>query len=133
MAERLTGFLDASGYPTDIVTEHLMTPLEWRDLGMHQGTPFALAHTFGQTGPFRPGNLERRVPGLVFAGSGTVPGVGVPMVLVSGKLAADRVDSYLPPPARRGPAHGAPAHAGAARRGSSGTGGSGGTGGGSLV
>ena len=25
-------------------------------------------------GPFRPGNLERRAPGLVFAGSGTVPG-----------------------------------------------------------
>ena len=100
MAERLTGFLDANGYPTDIVTDHLMTPLEWRDLGMHQGTPFALAHTFGQTGPFRPGNLERRVPGLVFAGSGTVPGVGVPMVLVSGKLAADRVDAYLPPTAR---------------------------------
>ena len=84
MAERLTDFLAANGYPTDIVTDHLMTPLEWRDLGMHEGTPFALAHTFGQTGPFRPGNLERRVPGLVFAGSGTVPGVGVPMVLVSG-------------------------------------------------
>ena len=34
---------------------------------------------------------ERRAPGLVFAGSGTVPGVGVPMVLVSGMLAAQRV------------------------------------------
>ena len=32
---------------------------------------------------------------MVFAGSGTVPGVGVPMVLISGKLAADRVGSYL--------------------------------------
>jgi phytoene desaturase len=27
----------------------------------------------------------------VFAGSGTVPGVGVPMVLVSGRLAAERI------------------------------------------
>ena len=35
-----------------------------------------------------PGNVERRAPGLVFCGSGTVPGVGVPMVLVSGMLAA---------------------------------------------
>jgi phytoene desaturase len=34
------------------------------------------------------------------AGSGTVPGVGVPMVLISGKLAAERVASYLPGPAR---------------------------------
>ena len=35
----------------------------------------------------------------MFVGSGTVPGVGVPMVLVSGKLAAERVDRY----AQRGP------------------------------
>ena len=52
---------------------------------MERGTPFALAHTFRQTGPFRPANVDRRVPGLVFVGSGTVPGVGVPMVLLSGK------------------------------------------------
>ena len=55
---------------------------------MEQGTPFALAHTFLQTGPFRPNNVNRKVPGLVFTGSSTLPGVGVPMVLVSGKLAA---------------------------------------------
>ena len=30
------------------------------------------------------------------AENGTVPGVGVPMVLISGKLAAERVDQYLP-------------------------------------
>ena len=32
-------------------------------------------------GPFRPSNVDRRAPGLVFCGSGTVPGVGMPMVL----------------------------------------------------
>ena len=31
------------------------------------------------------------MPGLWFAGMGTVPGVGVPMVLISGRLAAERV------------------------------------------
>jgi phytoene desaturase len=96
MRDRLHEFLARSGYPTKVVAEHLVTPLEWEQQGMHLGTPFALAHTFFQSGPFRPGNLDRRVPGLVFAGSGTVPGVGVPMVLVSGKLAARRVDAYLP-------------------------------------
>ena len=35
--------------------------------------------------------VETTVPGLVFAGMGTVPGVGVPMVLISGRLAAERV------------------------------------------
>jgi phytoene desaturase len=100
MRERLMGFLKAHGYPTDVVTEELVTPLEWQAMGMASGTPFALAHTFFQTGPFRPPNVERKMPGLVFAGSGTVPGVGVPMVLISGRLAAERVRQYLPTSAR---------------------------------
>jgi phytoene desaturase len=95
MRDRLFGFLATEGFPTDVVTEELVTPVDWQRQGMAAGTPFALAHTFAQTGPFRPPNVERRVPGLFFAGSGTVPGVGVPMVLVSGKLAADRVGGYL--------------------------------------
>ena len=84
--------LERLGYPTDIVVEELVDPLDWERQGMERGTPFALSHRFRQTGPFRPGNLERRAPGLVFTGSGTVPGVGVPMVLVSGMLAAERVE-----------------------------------------
>lgn len=94
--ERLLTFLGEAGYPTDIVTERLVTPLDWQEQGMAAGTPFALAHTFAQTGPFRPPNREPRRPGLFFAGSGTTPGVGVPMVLISGKLAAQRVQEYLP-------------------------------------
>jgi phytoene desaturase len=88
----LLGHLERLGYPTDIEVEELVDPLDWEAMGMERGTPFALSHRFRQTGPFRPGNLERRAPGLVFAGSGTVPGVGVPMVLVSGELAARRVE-----------------------------------------
>ena len=95
MRGQLLDFLITSGYPTDLVTDELVTPEDWLARGMAAGTPFALAHTFGQTGPFRPANRNRRVPGLVFAGSGTVPGVGVPMVLISGKLAAQRVQAYL--------------------------------------
>ncbi len=98
MEQRLHTFLQAQGYPSDIVTSELVTPLDWQRQGMAAGTPFALAHSFPQTGPFRPGNVERRLPGMFFAGSGTVPGVGVPMVLISGKLAAERVGDYLPKP-----------------------------------
>lgn len=95
MRDELLRFLDAEGYPTTIVTDEFVDPIAWRDQGMAAGTPFALSHTFLQTGPFRPSNVERRRPGMFFAGSGTVPGVGVPMVLVSGKLAAQRVGAYL--------------------------------------
>jgi phytoene desaturase len=100
MRDRLHGFLSENGYPDEIVAEELVDPLEWQRQGMAAGTPFALAHTFPQTGPFRPPNVEKRLPGMFFAGSGTVPGVGVPMVLISGKLAAQRVAGYLPGPTR---------------------------------
>ncbi|WP_040283523.1 phytoene desaturase family protein [Tessaracoccus massiliensis] len=92
MRGRMLAFLQEAGYPTEIVTEELVTPADWAAQGMAAGTPFALAHTFPQTGPFRPRNVDRRAPGLVFAGSGTTPGVGIPMVLISGKLAAQRVE-----------------------------------------
>ena len=82
------------GYPTDVVVEKVYDPTDWERMGMERGTPFALAHTFLQTGPFRPNTVNRKIPGLDFTGSSTLPGVGVPMVLVSGKLAAERVDEY---------------------------------------
>ena len=45
----------------------------------------------GSSRPARsaPSNVDPRVPGLVLVGMGTVPGVGIPMVLLSGRLAAD--------------------------------------------
>jgi phytoene desaturase len=75
----------------DVELLHLDTPAEWARQGMTAGTPFALAHTFAQTGPFRPANLVRGIDNAVLAGSSTTPGVGVPTTLISGRLAADRI------------------------------------------
>jgi phytoene desaturase len=92
-AARLADHVTRLGYPSDVVVEEVVDPLDWERDGMERGTPFALSHRFLQSGPFRPPNLEHRAPGLVFAGSATRPGVGVPLVLLSGRLAADRVDA----------------------------------------
>ena len=92
ITERLQARVASLGYPTDVVVEEVVDPVEWERRGMARGTPFALSHRFFQTGPFRARNWEPKVPGLVFVGSGTLPGVGVPMVLLSGRLAADRVE-----------------------------------------
>lgn len=70
---------------------HVLTPADWHRQGLIAGTPFSLAHTFAQSGPFRPANLPRTTENAVLAGCGTVPGVGVPTALLSGRLAADRV------------------------------------------
>jgi phytoene desaturase len=80
-----------AGFGAGIEVEHVVTPAEWQDAGLAAGAPFAAAHTFRQTGPFRATTLDRRIDNLVFCGSNTQPGVGVPMVLVSGRLAAERV------------------------------------------
>lgn len=77
------------GFGDAIEVENITTPQDWADRGMERGAPFASAHSFIQTGPFRPGNLWGE--NVVFAGSGTQPGVGVPMVLISGRLAAERI------------------------------------------
>ena len=79
------------GFGEGIEVEQITTPADWRARGMERGAPFAAAHSFLQTGPFRPSNLAEGFENVVFAGSGTVPGVGVPMVLLSGRLAAERI------------------------------------------
>ncbi len=75
----------------DIEVLSVVTPADWGRQGMAAGTPFALAHTFAQTGPFRPANTVRGVDNVILAGSSTVPGVGVPTAVMSGRLAADRI------------------------------------------
>ncbi|GHP18734.1 phytoene dehydrogenase [Rhodococcus sp. NKCM2511] len=80
-----TGLADA------FVLDHIDTPQTWADKGMLSGSPFSSAHVFRQTGPFRRKNMVAGLDNVVLAGSGTTPGVGVPTVLVSGKLAAERV------------------------------------------
>ena len=92
--EQILRTLESHGYENfidSIEVEEMTTPLEWAATGLEAGAPFASAHTFLQTGPFRPKNLAQGFENIVFAGSGTQPGVGVPMVLISGKLAAARI------------------------------------------
>ncbi|MFI9649294.1 phytoene desaturase family protein [Streptomyces sp. NPDC052040] len=79
------------GLAAAIEEECLITPADWTAQGHAAGTPFSAAHTFTQTGPFRPRNLVRGTTNAVLAGCGTTPGVGVPPVLLSGKLAATRI------------------------------------------
>ncbi len=93
-ADELIDTLESRGYrgfAEGVEVSRFVTPADWAEAGMAAGTPFAAAHNLTQTGPFRPANLHRTLANVIFVGSGTQPGVGVPMVLISGKLAAARV------------------------------------------
>ncbi|WP_055590837.1 phytoene desaturase family protein [Streptacidiphilus griseoplanus] len=85
------------GLASAIEEECLVTPADWHAQGHSAGTPFSVAHTFAQTGPFRPRNLVAGTENAVLAGCGTTPGVGVPTVLLSGKLAAARITGLRTP------------------------------------
>jgi len=80
-----------TGFAESVEVQRLVTPADWAAQGHALGTPFSAAHTFLQSGPFRPRNLVPGLDNAVLAGSGTTPGVGVPPVLLSGKLAAARI------------------------------------------
>jgi phytoene desaturase len=80
-----------SDFGAGIEVSEFLTPADWAQRGLAAGTPFAVSHLFRQTGPFRPKNLASGWANVVFAGSGTVPGVGIPCVLISGRLAAERI------------------------------------------
>ena len=57
----------------------------------HAGAVFGLSHPFLQLGYFRPQNKHPLYKNLYFAGASTHPGNGVPLVLLSAKLAVQRI------------------------------------------
>lgn len=56
-----------------------------------QGSALGLAHTITQTALFRPRNYSKKVKNLYYVGGNTVPGIGVPMCLISAELVLKRV------------------------------------------
>lgn len=62
-----------------------------QDLNAWQGTALGPAHTLAQSALFRAGNISKRVDGLLFAGGSTIPGIGLPMCLISAELVIKRL------------------------------------------
>lgn len=78
--------------PEQIVVEKCYTPADWEmRFGLFDGSAFGAAHTLFQVGPFRSRNYSEDIKGLFYTGASTTPGTGMPMVVLSGKLTADRI------------------------------------------
>ncbi len=58
-----------------------------------RGTALGLAHTLLQTSLLRPGNRHNTWKNLLYVGAGTVPGIGLPVCLISAELALKRLIS----------------------------------------
>ncbi|MES2169806.1 MAG: phytoene desaturase family protein [Actinomycetota bacterium] len=61
------------------------------DLNSWRGTALGPAHTLRQSAMFRAGNRSRTVRGLFYAGGSTIPGIGLPMCLISAEVLLKRI------------------------------------------
>jgi phytoene desaturase len=76
-----------------IVTEAALTPADIHSrYGVLDGAIYGLASHGRMMGAFKPGNRSPDVDGLYLAGGAAHPGPGMPMVLMSGWIAADALD-----------------------------------------
>ena len=79
----------------EIVTKTIYTPIEWRDqFNLHRGSGLGLSHSMNQIGYFRPKNADEKYKNVFYAGASTVPGAGLPMAIISSKLAFQRIQKY---------------------------------------
>lgn len=62
-----------------------------KEYNAFKGTALGMSHTLFQTALFRCTNQSKKIKNLFFSGSYTHPGIGVPMVLISGQIVADKV------------------------------------------
>ncbi len=68
------------------------TPKNWQTLyNLEKGAAFGLSHNFMQVGYLRPRNRHAHLHNVYFAGASTHPGTGVPIVLLSARLTAERI------------------------------------------
>ena len=61
------------------------------DVNAWRGGALGPAHTLRQSAFFRPGDASAKVDGLLYAGCSTIPGIGLPMCLISAELVVKRL------------------------------------------
>lgn len=75
-----------------IRVRHTVGPADFADrYHAWRGGALGLEHTLRQSAFLRPPNVSSKVDGLLYAGASTVPGVGLPMCLISAELVLKRL------------------------------------------
>ncbi len=76
----------------NILTRRVMTPIEWCNrFNLYKGSGLGLAHGMKQVGGFRPANKDEEFKNLYYVGASTIPGTGLPIVVISSKLVSERI------------------------------------------
>jgi phytoene desaturase len=89
LIEEIPGFED---FKAHIEVSHVYTPKTFeKTFNLSYGATFGLRPTIAQSVYFRPQATFKNVKNLYFTGSSTHPGAGVPIVLMSSKLAVESI------------------------------------------
>ena len=78
---------------TEIVSKTIYTPEDWQNqFNLYKGSGLGLSHNMKQIGAFRPSNFDEKFKNVFYVGTSTLPGAGLPMAIISSKLAAERIE-----------------------------------------
>jgi phytoene desaturase len=81
-----------SDIPKNTMVRITLAPDDWASmLNLYKGSGLGLAHGMNQVGAFRPRNKDEKFSNLYYVGASTVPGTGLPMVIISSKLTLERI------------------------------------------
>lgn len=74
------------------VTQTIYDPTNWQNkFNLYKGSGLGLAHGLNQVGALRPANKDEQFNNLYYVGASTVPGTGLPIVVISSKLVTERL------------------------------------------
>lgn len=87
LSERISFDLESN-----ILVKKILSPDDWESkFNLYRGSGLGLSHGMMQVGGFRPSNKDEKFNNLFYVGASTVPGTGLPMVLISSKLVTERL------------------------------------------
>jgi len=77
---------------SNLLTKTILNPIDWRDkFNLYKGSGLGLAHDLGQIGGLRPRNKDESLKNLYYVGASTIPGTGLPIVVIGSKLVTERI------------------------------------------
>lgn len=80
----------------NLLTRVVLDPVDWQNMfGLYRGSGLGLGHKMTQVGGFRPSNKDEIFSNVWYTGASTVPGTGLPMVIISSKLTVQRIDDEV--------------------------------------
>ena len=81
---------------SEIVSRTVHTPEDWQNqYNLHRGSGLGLSHKMMQIGALRPANFDEAFKNTFYVGASTLPGTGLPMVIISSKLVFERIERFF--------------------------------------